>query len=525
MNKIAFAVGQAAGTAVQEVNADATTSVASGGASSFAGLVISRRGKVGTVLRVTADNYQSVLGAAIHPRTGSAFEPIRHVAQAVNGGDGAVVRVYPADMKIPALSINVDTTQGEISVSASNFTAGSDPVLAAGASAMIYIDDGDASADRTLSMEPDTTAEGFYILTLSQVDSVGSVTELESHQISFNRDATSDMGSPAFLPTALENGSTRLRSIVADDIEDKMKTVAKGFAETAFSGGSDGDLTTITTEHYLKAVAVLRKSMSTWTAVLSLGCYDASVISALNKLAVDTRTDMFYDLKGAQLATAAITEAKGHGLGGYHQAARYYWPYTARDAFSGTNVNWGISCDAFVAKAKGVALVADVGGWHYAPAGVSRAIIDRQNIKPIPNLDEIDREAFVVARINPVSINAAGDMYIDDSLTTFTKNNYMRLQHVSSLMNGIARAFYEVAEATKHEPDGITQKALTDGLKDLLERFYSAGALVVPRDTTQGTQPFVITVVQKDIDLWEVTWAVCPTGSARRIVGKPMLFR
>lgn len=525
MNKIPFAVGQASGVAVQEVNADATTSSTSGGASAFAGLVISRRGKIGSVLRVTADNYQSVLGAAIHPRTGSAFEPLRHVAQAVKGGDGYVVRVFPADMKIPALSISVDTTLNELSVTASNFTAGTDPVLAASASTMIYIDDGDASTDRTLSLEADETAEGFYILTLNETDSVGSVTELESHQISFNRDATSDMGSPAFLPTALENGSTRLRAIVSDDVEEQMKQVAEGFTAMAFAGGSDGDVSTITTESYTKALSVLRKSMSTWTAVLSLGCYDATVISALNTLAVDTRTDMFYDVRGAQLATAAITEAKGHGLGGYHQAARYYWPYTARDAFSGNNVNWGISCDAFVAKAKGVALVSDVGGWHYSPAGVSRAIIDRQNIKPIPNLDEIDREAFVTARINPVAFDKSGSMFIDDSLTTYVKNNYLRLQHISSLMNAIARGFYDIAQAAKHEPDGITLKALTDGMNDLLERFYSAGALVIPRDTTQGTLPFVITVVQKDIDLWEVTWAVCPTGSARRIVGKPMLFR
>lgn len=525
MNKIGFSVGQAAGVAVQEVNADATTSVASGGASVFAGLVISRRGKIGTVLRVTADNYQSVLGAAIHPRTGSAFEPLRHVATAVNGGDGYVVRVAAPGMKIPALSLNVDSTMRELSVVASNFDPASDPVLAADSAAMIYIDDGDASADRTLSMEADPTAPGFYILTLKQIDAAGGETELESHQISFNTNATSDMGSPAFLPTALENGSTRLRALVADTVEEKMAQITEGFADMQFNGGTDGDLSKIATADYTKALAVLRKSMFTWTAVLSLGCYDPTVIAALVKLAEDTRTDMFYDLKGPQLAAAAMTEAKGHGLGGSHQSARYYWPYTARDAFTGTNVNWGISCDAFVAKAKGVALVSDVGGWHYAPAGVSRAIISRQNIKPIPNLDEIDREAFVTARINPVSLNKAGDMYIDDSLTTFTKNNYLRLQHISSLMNAIARGFYDVAEALKHEPDGITFKGLTDGLTDLLERFSASGALVKPRDATQGMQPFVVSVVQKDIDLWEVTWSVCPTGTSRRIVGKPMLFR
>ena len=49
--------------------------------------------------------------------------------------------------------------------------------------------------------------------------------------------------------------------------------------------------------------------------------------------------------------------------------------------------------------------------------------------------------------------------------------------------------------------------------------------LVKPRDISQGEEPFVLKLSQKDIDLWELEWAVCPTGTARRIVGKPMLFR
>ncbi|MCV5245997.1 phage tail protein, partial [Escherichia coli] len=82
---------------------------------------------------------------------------------------------------------------------------------------------------------------------------------------------------------------------------------------------------------------------------------------------------------------------------------------------------------------------------------------DRQNISRLASVGVIDREAFVKARINPVTIAADGSVYIDDSLTTFSKNNYLRFQHVSSLMNAIARNFYEVAQAIKHEPDGITQ--------------------------------------------------------------------
>jgi len=269
MNKIRFSVGQASGIAVQEVNADATTSVASGGASVFAGLVIARRGKIGAVLRVTADNYESVLGAAIHPRSGAAFEPLRHVATAVNGGDGYVVRVAAPGMKIPALSLMADKTMQQLSVVASNFAPSADPALAAGAAAMIYIEDGDASANRTLSMETDTTAPGFYILTLKEVDAAGGESVLESHQISFNTNATSDMGSPAFLPTALENGSTRLRALVADDVETQMQQITEGFEDMQFSGGTDGDLSAIATADYTKALTVLRKSMFTWTVPTS----------------------------------------------------------------------------------------------------------------------------------------------------------------------------------------------------------------------------------------------------------------
>ncbi|WP_252988352.1 hypothetical protein [Shigella flexneri] len=107
MNKISFSVGQAAGVAVMAVDADATLSNTSGGASVFAGLVISRRGAPGKVLQVNATTYQSVLGTPIHPRVGAAFESYRHVERAVNGGSGYVVRVCPKDMKVPGISVSV----------------------------------------------------------------------------------------------------------------------------------------------------------------------------------------------------------------------------------------------------------------------------------------------------------------------------------------------------------------------------------------------------------------------------------
>ena len=331
------------------------------------------------------------------------------------------------------------------------------------------------------------------------------------------------MGQPAWIPTLLESQSTRIGAVLADNAEASAAQLI--FEDVAFEGGTDGNLSEIAAADYLEALKVLEASEVNYTALLSLGCYDASALAAIKKLAEDVRVDMFYDLKGNQTPENAISEAKSHNFGGSHQPSRYYFPLSCRDTFTGMNVVYGISCDAFVAKAKGVALVPDVGGWHYAPAGISRAIIDRQNIARIPNIGAVDREAFVLARINPVSVAADGSVYIDDSLTTYSKNNYLRFQHVSSLMNAIARDFYEVAQAIKHEPDGITKEALMKAMTELLDRYVAAGALVTPRDKSQGEDPYVVQVVQKDIDLWEVSWSVCPTGTARRIVGKPILMR
>ncbi|WP_142971369.1 phage tail protein [Enterobacter hormaechei] len=537
MNKIGYSVGQAAGVGVMAVNADATLSTGSGGSSVFAGLVISRRGAPGKVLQLTASNYKDVLGAPIHPRLGLAFEPYRHVQQAVKGGDGYAVRVCPSDMKVPGIIISKAsgdenqveegesfTLVGDYVLKAAQFGPYETPTLKDGELAIIYVKDGEASTNRTISLENDGEDSDLQLLTLSETLSDGSVVQLETHQVSFDPEAVNDMAQPAWLQTMLESMSTRLGCVITSDDSDDMFS-GLTFSDVAFVGGSDGTFSKITAEEYLKALATLEAAPVNVTAILSLGCYDSTVIAALKDLAEAVRVDFFYDLSGNQMAVAAIAEAKGHGFGGSHQPSRYYFPCSCKDSATGMQVVFGISCDAFVAKAKGVAMVPDVGGWHYSPAGTSRGIIDRQNITKIPNLDSIDLEAFVTARINPVKVAANGDVYIDDALTTLSKKNYLRFQHVSSLMNAIARNFYELAEAIKHEPDGVTQESLTKGMTALLERFYAAGALVKPRDTSQGTEPFVITVTQLEIDLWQVEWAVCPTGTARRIIGKPILMR
>lgn len=531
MRKISFSLGQAAGVAINEVNADATTSTGSGGLSAFAGLGLFRRGPINRVIRVTSDTFESILGTPIHPRSGKAFEPYRHVQTAVLGGAGSIVRVIAPGMMIPAISLSVGTADDGVTpaVKATNtaYAAGTDPALLAGAFALLYVDDGDASANRTVSINADTQNPALYDLVLAEVGTDGSTTTLESLQISFDPDALNDMGETAYIVSTLTDNNSRLRVLLSDDALAQSLSAAIASTAVPFLGGNDGDFTQVETTDYTSALAVLKKSQASFTAILSLGCYDSATIVALEKYAADCRVDMFYDVKGAQTSDLAIKEGKDHNLGGEHMACRYYFPYSAKDTYSSMNVVYGISCDAFVAKAKGVALVNDVGGWHYSPAGTSRGVLNRTNIAILPNLDEIDPEAMVTGRLNCVATTKDGTVYIDDALTTYSKNNYLRFQHVSSLMNAIARDFYDLAADLKHEPDGITQKGLTDGMTDLLERYYAANALVTPRDSSQGKDPFTVSVVQLsgDIDEWQVTWSVCPTGVSRRIIGTPVLLR
>ena len=529
MKRISFAMSQAAGIAINEVNANATGSVGAGGASSFAGLVLATRGGVNRVLSLTADNFTSVLGKPLHPRSGAAFEPYRHVQTAVLGGNGSVVRVPAPGMMIPGITLQMVTgTDGKtttLKIANTAFAASATPGVPAGCFAMIYVDDGDASLNRKMKLVPDAQNTALYDLVLTETGDDGSDVVLESLQVSFDPEARDDMGKTAFISAALENNNSRLRAVLSSDALAQSLKAAVTSDLTPFIGGTDGDFTKVTSNDYAKALTVLKKSQANFTAILSLGCYDAPTLISLNQYAADCRVDMFYDLKGAQNSTDAIKEAKGHNLSGQHVAARYYFPYSAMDSYSSTSVVYGISCDAFVAKAKGVALVNDVGGWHYSPAGTSRAVLNRSGIAVLPNLDEPDMDAIYAARINTVSVTRDGSVYIDDSLTTYGKENYLRLQHISSLMNAIARDFYAIAGDLKHEPDGITQDGLTSAMTNLLERYYAANALVTPRDSSQGKEPFTVSVLQLDIDKWQVTWSVCPTGTSRRIVGVPVLLR
>ena len=97
-------LGNASGVAVSPINADATLSTGVAlNSSLWAGIGVFARGKPFTVLAVTESNYEDVLGEPLKPSSGSQFEPIRHVYEAIQQSSGDVVRAVPDDAKFPII--------------------------------------------------------------------------------------------------------------------------------------------------------------------------------------------------------------------------------------------------------------------------------------------------------------------------------------------------------------------------------------------------------------------------------------
>ena len=106
------------------------------------------------------------------------------------------------------------------------------------------------------------------------------------------------------------------------------------------------------------------------------------------------------------------------------------------------------------------------------------------------------------------------------------ESNYLRFGWINDVLDYIDHRFLEAASQVKFEPDGLTQEALYEQTKTIMDELVISGGLVPPRDLeNDGTSPYIVTVTQVEIDLWQVEWAVCITGSARRIAGQPRLIR
>ncbi len=103
-------------------------------------------------LRVTESNYEDVLGEPLKPSSGSQFEPIRHVYEAIQQTSGYVVRAVPDDAKFPIIMFDESGRTG-LQCVAIRFCLKLN--LIAAKPLAIYVDDGDPciSPTRELTIE------------------------------------------------------------------------------------------------------------------------------------------------------------------------------------------------------------------------------------------------------------------------------------------------------------------------------------------------------------------------------------
>lgn len=528
MTTIPFSLSQVAQVAVQAIDTSSTLSAGgTGGESVFAGIVISETGAPFELLHVTKSNWKSTLGAPYHPSLGQVVaEPLRHVSDAVNGGEGYVVRVVSEDARRPVLFIQRNDNGGTITFDtmpgALSFDTPLELPQTGGSLLGLAVKDGNVSA-RGVSMTAVTGKPGSYLLTVTATDKFGVDYTVEETEVSFDTAATDDMGESLFILDRMQSTSTVLEAVFDADVN---RTGFTGFSKVILSGGTLGDQKTIEAGQYAKALAVLRSALVGYTAVLGLGCYDVTTMAALGDIASERRVDAFVDLQPGNTYAKALTAAKALNLNN-NNLCLYHFPYSAKDPHSGGRAIWGISGVAFCAKAAGVAqATGTVGGWHFSPAGADRGVIDRREMQILPGVGEPDEKAMYTARINKIGLSPSGKLMIDDAITCRSTEDYLRFQHVSSVMNAITRQFYRLASQLKHSPDGLTFDGLTRGMKEILDGYVSSDALVTPRFPDQdGTEPYILTVTQREMDMWEVRWNCCVTGTARRILGTPSLIR
>ena len=247
---------------------------------------------------------------------------------------------------------------------------------------------------------------------------------------------------------------------------------------------------------------------SRWTHVLAAGCYIDAALQALKQLAIDSASELLFDIEPNISYSAAIARQAALAINSEH-ALCYHAPYSYLDAFYGTRVNVGLSGFAFAAKAAGVANNPTVGGWHYSPAGEQRGTIPRGGMVINPNAGTPDYNLMYKSRINKLGFNGAGSLMIDDALTCRSKEDYLRFEWIVAVDLAIGRLFIDLANTLKHEPEGLTVEGLKTGMSRVLNSFETADALVTPQDPADGTEPWKLVVEKVSADLFSVRWDIC----------------
>lgn len=485
----------------------------------------SPKGPVGRAMFLTDDTWQDTLGKPWHPREGVKAEGLRHLADATKQCQGVqVVRVLAEDAVFPSISFMDDGT-----TTTDTHAYGTSISVGAGVMMTVFPKDGDPSTKRKLHIASIDTDAQRMTLELLEADSNGDDQAVERLTFGFDPDDVDDMGVTAYIEAVFENQSTRLDVAVNSD------TTVAAFAAipapvdpttpVTFEGGTNGG--TPTTTDYINAWSTFRDMRIDANFLFAAGNYDPEVIGNMVEIADGRHVQFFFDVPPSLRNDAAIQWLKDAGLES-RQGSCYHGAYSFSDPFYGGRAVWGYSGAAAASRALSNAIfTGNVPGIHYAIAGVKRGVVNRRGAKPLFGSDPLNKDAFYKARINPILANETGSgVIIGDDMTIHFKENYSRFGWVNSITNYIVHRFLQAASVAKFEPDGLTKDILTDLTTEIMEELVTAGALVKPRNPeVDGDSPYIITVKQLKIDLWQVTWEICPTGAARRIAGQPKLIK
>lgn len=526
---IPFTLSNVSDTAVSEINADATlTNDNSGNRLMFCGITVASKGKPFSLLSVNKNNIKKVLGKPFHPNYGQVGDSLRQVNDAVNGGDGLIVRVVPDNAKYPVITFASDATKASKTPTSnlipktSALSFNQEVELIEGDQIAFYIKDGSSSTTRTVELKQANESEygsGMYEVIVTEKDITGTDIVIGKHIGSLNPVAVDDMGMPSYLCTVLEN-----QSDIIDVILSPTLMTLPNLPKTTFVGGTDGDINSISQDAYIKAVDLLKSSMIQFTHVLGLGCYNTDVIKSLIDIANGRRISSYFDIN-PQLSYKDAAKAKSDMAITDHRSCFYHLPFSAMDPTYQTRAIWGISGVVFTAKAIGVAQTSPVGGWHYTPAGEMRATIHREGMKQLPSAGVPDFELMYSVRINKLAINKNGYVFIDDSITSCPRNNYLRFEQIVSVTDAISRDIVDLSDSIKHQPDGLTYDSLTKGVTRILDGYVTTTALVPPSNPKiDGKNPYILQIKKTDKDKWELKYGLSITGSARRILCVPILI-
>lgn len=493
-----------------------------GGPVSIAACVLEApKGPVGRVTHVTDATWRQVFGKPYHPREGGKAEGLRHLSEATKECQGVqVVRVLAEDALFPSLSFSSDSATPP---EADSHAYGTDLTAGEGVAMVVFPKDGDPSTKRKVNIAKVDTDAARVTLEVLEPDAEGADQVVESLVFGFDPDDVDDMGAPAYVEAVFENQSTRLDVALGDAASVADFTVTS--APVVFTGGTNGGEPT--TDDYIKAWDTFRDMRVDLNFMFAAGNYDPLVLAKATEIADGRHAQFFYDAPACLRNDEAIDWLKDAALQS-RQVCCYHGAYSFTDPFYGGRAVWGYSGAVAAARARGNAIFAgNVPGIHYAAAGSKRGIVDRRGAKPLYGNDPLNKDDFYSGRINPILANETGPgVIIGDDLSTHFKENYSRFGWVNSITNYIVHRFLQAASAAKFEPDGLTRDILTELTTEIMEEMVTAGALVTPRDPeVDGDSPYIVTVEQVEIDLWQVTWEICPVGAARRIAGQPKLIK